>query len=271
MTRRTRSILLLLALASFAGVSAAHETWLLPASMRIRAGEPVALSLTSGMAFPADDFAIQPARVVRAEARLGKRIEQLKKPKLQAMSLRYLWTPRADGVAAIGIELGPRKLTLEPNLIEEYLQEIHASSVVRAQWDSMPSPKRWRESYVKHASSFIRVGPPRKDESWKSPLGLGLEIIPEADPTALSAGDKLPVRVMRRGKEIAGFALGARREGDSTATFVFTDGDGRATVRLPAQGRWLLFGTDLRPARERGLEWRSDFVTATIGVGSPSQ
>src|SRR3954469_20278230 len=119
MTRRTRSILLLIALCSFAGVSAAHETWLLPASMRIRAGETVALNLTSGMAFPADDFAIQPSRVIRAEARIGKRIEQLKRPTLQPMALQYLWTPRSSGVATIGIELGPRTLTLEPNLIEE--------------------------------------------------------------------------------------------------------------------------------------------------------
>jgi uncharacterized GH25 family protein len=271
MTRRTRSILLCVALLSFAGVAAAHETWLLPASMRIRAGETVALSLTSGMAFPADDFAIQPARVTRAEARLGKRIEQLKKPKLQSMSLQYLWTPRGNGVATIGIELGPRKLELEPKLIEEYFQEIHASSVVRAQWDSIPSPKRWRESYVKHASSFILVGPAGTDRSWSSPLGLGLEIIPETNPTTLSAGDTLKVRVMRRGLEIAGFAVGARREGESTETFVNTDGDGRAAIPLPRQGRWLLFGTDLRPARERGLEWRSDFVTTTIGVGSPSR
>ena len=254
-----------------AGVSAAHETWLLPASMRIRSGETVELSLTSGMAFPADDFAIQPSRVIRAEARLGKRIEQLKKPKLRPLALQYLWTPRANGVATIGIELGPRTLTLEPNLIEEYFQEIHASDVVRAQWDSIPSPKQWRESYVKHASSFIRVGPPGNDRSWASPLGLGLEIIPENNPTTLSAGDTLHVRVMRRGLEIAGFAVGARREGDSTETFVNTDGDGRAAIGLPKEGRWLLFGTDLRPARQRGLEWRSDFVTTTVGVGSPSR
>jgi hypothetical protein len=271
MSRQTRLIVLLVALFSVAGVSAAHETWLLPASMRIRAGETVALSLTSGMAFPADDFAIQAARVVRAEARLGKRIEQLKKPTTQPLSLRYLWTPRANGVATIGIELGPRTLTLEPNLIEEYFQEIHASDEVRAQWDSIPSPKQWRESYVKHASSFIRVGPPGNDKSWASPLGLGLEIIPESDPTALSAGDTLKVRVMRQGKEIAGFAVGARREGETTETFVNTDGDGRAAIAVPREGRWLLFGTDLRPARQRGLEWRSDFVTTTVGVGSPPQ
>src|SRR6476661_2992581 len=102
MNRRIQSILLFSALLCLTGVAAAHETWLLPASMRVRAGETVALSLTSGMAFPADDFAIQPSRVIRAEARLGKRIEQLRKPKLGAMSLQYLWTPKTTGVAAIG-------------------------------------------------------------------------------------------------------------------------------------------------------------------------
>ena len=35
----------------------AHDTWLLPQSMRVPVGQPVQLALTSGMAFPADDFA----------------------------------------------------------------------------------------------------------------------------------------------------------------------------------------------------------------------
>ena len=266
MKRSTRTVLFLLALVSLAGVSAAHETWILPASMRIRAGQPVALSLTSGMAFPADDFAIQPARVVRAQARLGGKIEQLPKPQLQSMALRYLWTPRTAGVATVAIELGPRTLELEPNLIGEYFDDINASDAVIAQWDSIPEPKRWRESYVKHASSFIRVGSPARDASWASPLGLGLEIVPETDPTALVAGANFRVRVMRRGVPLKGFSIGVRREGEPTSNNVPTDKNGRAWIQLPRAGRWILFGTDLRRVREPGLEWRSDFVTTTIGV-----
>lgn len=266
MKRRTRTALFLLALVSFAGVSAAHETWILPASMRVRIGQPVALSLTSGMAFPADDFAIQPARVVRAQARLGGKIEQLARPQLQTMSLRYLWTPRTSGVATIGIELGPRTLELDANLIGEYFDDIHATDAIIAQWDSVPEPKRWRESYVKHASSFIRVGSPVRDASWASPLGLGLEILPESDPTTFVAGANVPVRVMRRGVPLKGFFVGVRREGESTSNFVPTDNNGRAWILLPRAGRWILFGTDLRRVYEPGLEWRSDFVTMTIAV-----
>jgi uncharacterized protein DUF4198 len=266
MKRRTRAALILLALACLAGVSAAHETWILPPSMRVQVGQPIALSLTSGMAFPADDVAIQPARVVRAQVRLGGKIEQLPRPQLQRMSLRYPWRPRSSGVATIGIELGPRTLELDPNLIGEYFDEIHATDAVIAAWDAVPEPKRWRESYVKHASSFIRVGVPVRDASWASPLGLGLEIIPETDPTALVAGANFRVRVLRRGVPLPRFSIGVQREGERASNYVPTDKNGRAWIILPRAGRWILFGTDLRRVYEPGLEWRSDFVTTTIGV-----
>ena len=208
MKRRTRSTLILLALVCLAGVAAAHETWILPASMRVRVGQPVDLSLTSGMAFPADDFAIQPERVVRAEARLGGKTEQLAKPQLQKMALRYLWTPRTSGVATIGIELAPKTLDLDLNLIGEYFDEIHATDAVIAQWDSLPEPKRWRESYVKHASSFIRVGSPTRRQLGHAAWPRS-EIIPESDPTAYVAGTSVPVRVMRRGVALKGWRRSA--------------------------------------------------------------
>jgi uncharacterized GH25 family protein len=258
------------ALLAAAGLAAAHETWILPASMRIPVNKPVALDLTSGMGFPAEETAIDPKRVVKASARLGGTIEEIQRRIVRPKSLRFVWTPRLDGIGTIAIELAPKTLVLEPKLINEYYDEIHASPAIRAQWDSIPSPKQWRESYVKHATSFVRVGSPAYDTTWALPLGLGLEIIPERDPTALVAGQTLRVRVLRRGIPLGGFQVGARREGapESADVFVATDGTGHATIALPREGRWLLFGTDLRRARETGLEWRSDFVTTTIGVGA---
>jgi uncharacterized GH25 family protein len=258
------------ALLAAAGLAAAHETWILPASMRIPVNKPVALDLTSGMGFPAEETAIDPKRVVKASARLGGTIEEIQRRIVRPKSLRFVWTPRLDGIGTIAIELAPKTLVLEPKLINEYYDEIHASPAIRAQWDSIPSPKQWRESYVKHATSFVRVGSPAYDTTWALPLGLGLEIIPERDPTALVAGQTLRVRVLRRGIPLGGFQVGARREGapESSDVFVATDGTGRATIALPREGRWLLFGTDLRRARESGLEWRSDFVTTTIGVAA---
>jgi uncharacterized GH25 family protein len=120
--------------------------------------------------------------------------------------------------------------------------------------------------------TFVRVAPSNKDsawtadKSWTKPLGLGLELVPERDPTALRAGDTLIVRVLRKGVPLAGFSVGAIREGRSKATFFTTDAAGRAGVIVDADGRWLLNGTSLRHTKSGSTVWESDFVTATVHV-----
>ncbi len=254
------------ALLGSAGLAAAHETWLMPSSMRVAPGRTVELHLTSGMKFPASELPIDPTRVVRAEVRTGGNVERLRAPRATRRSLRYLWTPRQQGVATISIALKPRTLELEPKLIEEYLAEIRADSSVRTEWNAVPAPRRWREMYSKYATSFVRVGKAGQDSKWNSPTGLDFEIVPESDPTALSAGDALRIRVVLHGAPLAGFPVGARREGGTADTFVTTDASGQASVPVPKSGRWLLFGTHLKRANEPNLEWRSDFVTMTFAV-----
>jgi twitching motility protein PilT len=56
---------------------------------------------------------------------------------------------------------------------------------------------------VKHAKTYVRVGR-RADSSWSEPLGLGLEIVPTADPTSLRAGSPLQVRLLKDGQPLAG-------------------------------------------------------------------
>lgn len=259
-----------LILVGSAAIATAHETWLLPSSMRVAPGRPVTLSVTSGMAFPANETAIDPSRVVKADVRMNGGVEQLRSPRKTAGALQYVWTPKQTGVAAISVALAPRTLELEPKLIEEYLAEIRADAGVRAQWDSVPAPRRWRESYTKNATTFVRVGNPRDDMTWKLPQGLDFEIVPERDPTTLAVGDTLPIRVLLHNAPLGGFPVGARREGgkESADRFVTTNAAGRAAIVFHRAGRWLLFGTKLHRVREPGLEWRSEFVTMTFAVAS---
>ncbi|HEY2898744.1 MAG TPA: DUF4198 domain-containing protein, partial [Gemmatimonadaceae bacterium] len=196
----------------------------------------------------------------------------LPRPTAAALRLEYMWTPRAAGVASVGIELQPKTLVLAPHLIDEYLNEIDASDAIRAAWKSLGAKQKWTESYTKHAMTFVRVAPAKSDsawiadKSWTRPLGLALEIVPERDPTALRAGDTLVVRVLRHGVPVSGFSVGAIREGRSKAIFFHTDAAGRAGVIVDADGRWLLNGTSLRRSTGGATVWESDFVTATVHV-----
>jgi uncharacterized GH25 family protein len=265
-SRFVPSLLPALLCATLSTAAFAHDTWLLPQRSTAAPGSSMTLDLTSGMAFPALDYAIKPDRVARASVRLAGKTSPVKNRKSAAHSLRFNALLPEPGVATIWVELAPKSLDLTPPKVKEYLDEIGASPEIRRAYEAAPEPRRWREVYVKHAKTFVRVGQPQEDRSWSEPAGMALEIVPEMDPSALHAGDELSVRVIRQGKPAASFPLGIVREGDAHGTLKSTDAEGRVTFRLDRAGRWMLRGTDLRRSAQPGMDWESDFTTLTLAV-----
>ncbi|MEO7362999.1 MAG: DUF4198 domain-containing protein [Gemmatimonadaceae bacterium] len=131
----------------------------------------------------------------------------------------------------------------------------------------MPRPKQWRESYSKHGSSFVRVGASARDSSWQAPLGMGFELVPKDNPTELRAGQTVQVRVLRGGVPVANLEVGFQFENETHVSFATTDKNGRASMKLSKEGRWLINSTNLRRTRKPNLEWESDFATMTVAVG----
>lgn len=242
----------------------AHDTWLLPTSRFVSPGATVDLDLTSGMAFPQLETAIKPDRVAKSGYRLGGQTSTLQK-QAGSKSLRLRAPLAKEGVATLWVGLAPKSIELKPDQVKEYLDEIGAPAAVRQAWQEQ-TPKRWRELYTKHAKTFVRVGRPAADLSWGEPAGMALEIVPEKDPTQLSAGMELPVRVLRNGAPLPGFAVGLVRQGESQGTLRTTDAQGRIAFKVDRPGLWLLRATDLRKSARQDTDWESDFATMTFEV-----
>jgi len=266
MRRSIRVLAFTLAAIVTAAAARAHDTWLLPAKFRAAAGGKVELALTSGMAYPASETAIDPARIERSGLRLGGKTTALTVGEKGKDSLALAGAIPSAGVATLFVELHPRTLDLTPEEVEEYLAEIGAPPSVRERYLAAPAPRRWRETYTKHAKTFVRVGEASADRSWAEPLGLAFELVPEGDPTALKPGQELAVRLLRGGKPAAGMAIGLVREGSPEGVLRTSDGAGRATFPLPRAGRWLLRATELRPVDGKDVDWESDFATLTFEV-----
>jgi hypothetical protein len=257
-----------------ATIASAHDTWLISMANFTRVNSSTRVDLTSGEHFAAAEFAIEPGRVVRAVVRENGAIADLPRPKVAGKALAYTWKPTIDGTATLGIELKPRTLVLQPKLIDEYLGEIDATPEIRAQWKALGGKRQWTEAYTKHALTFFQVAPEsrepgaraRADSSWARPIGLGLELVPERDPTELTHGDTLTIRVLLHGAPLQGFSVGAIREGRDKTIFSKTDVAGRAVIVFDAPGRWLLNGTYLRRSTRATTVWESDFVTATFHI-----
>ena len=219
----------------------AHDTWLQSTTPSVLPGEAVVLQLTSGNGFKGVESGPQPDRVIKSNLR----------------------------IAGFAVELKPRDLELKPELIEEYFEEIHAGASLRAEWEKVPVPRRWRERYIKSATTFVRVGEPAAaDRTWAEPAGLSLEIVPQRDPTRLKAGDLLKVQLLMHGKPLPGLPLGFVADGERHHHVVTTDSNGFAEAPVDHPGRWLVHGTYLKRSAEKNLEWESVFSTLVVDVAA---
>lgn len=243
----------------------AHDTWLIPDQFNLTPKSTVTLDMTSGMEFPKLDVGPKPERVQSAQCRLAGKTFDITNKSAAPNSLQFKTELADAAVATFWVKLPARSIELKPEEVKEYLDEVDAPDALRKEWAEMKE-QRWRESYTKHPKTFARVGEPSADLSWAEPAGMFLEIVPEKDPTALKAGDDLPVRVLKDGKPFAGFSLNAVSAGQAKGETRKTDSDGRVTFRVGTAGRWLLRGTDIRKSNQPETDWESDFTTLTLEV-----
>jgi uncharacterized GH25 family protein len=266
--RRTAAVAALLA-AVAAAPAWAHDTWLLPAQAKARAGGPVTFAMTSGMAFPAEDAAIDADRVARSGVRLAGAQQPFARLDASEHALKLTAPLERPGIATVWVELRPRTIELKPDQVAHYVEEVGAPPDVLARWQATPEPRRWREAYRKHAKTFVRVAePPAGDRSWAEPVGSPAELVPEQDPTALVAGGELTVRLLRDGAPATGANVALVRAGEEQAVVRATNAEGKVTFSLPRGGWYLLKSTYLRPAAGGELDWEADFATLTFEVAS---
>jgi uncharacterized GH25 family protein len=264
---RTRLLLATVLFIASSVFASAHDTWLIPDKFSVVPKSVVTLDLTSGMEFPKLDVGPKPERVESAKCRLAGRTFDMKDKSAAANSLQLKAELVEAGIATLWVKLPPKALELKPDEVEHYLEEVSPPEELRRQWAEM-NPKRWRELYAKHQKTFVRVGQPLSDSSWREPVGTFLEIVPEKDPTAVKAGDEFPVRVLKDGAPLAGFSLNAVAANQAKGETRQTDAEGRVTFRLEKPGAWLLRGTDIRKSAKPDTDWESHFVTLTLEVAA---
>jgi uncharacterized GH25 family protein len=241
----------------------AHDTWLLPAHFRIEPGGTLELALTSAMDFPNPETPVKPERLAEAKLRLGgttSPLESISQPRVLALRTRV---PEV-GIAVAWVATRERSLELTAEQVTHYLEEVGATDTIGRQWERS-GRKPWRETYAKRAKSIVRVGEDA-DDSWKRPVGLDLELLPESDPTRLSVGDTLRLRLLWRGEPLAGLAVGAVAGTPAKPALAHTDAEGRVSFVLSKAGPWLVRATRIVPSQARPGEWDSVFTTLTCEV-----
>ena len=246
----------------------AHDTWL-----AWRDGAPpsqVWLAIGTGEQFPRFSSPIERADVDEAGCREADgRVVPLQAQRVQGAALWLQASLGAGGTADQGVgcwaQTRPRRLELTAADVQTYLHEIRAPRALLDRWASEAlAGAVWIERFSKHARIERHRG---GDGAPRQPSGLALDIVIEG--AAPAVGQEFLVRVLHEGRPLAGQALQLLGEQAPLGLWLQTDDEGRARVRLPMAGRWLLRGTDLRPPEKTGEPWRSRFMTLAFEVPEP--
>lgn len=262
-----------LLLAGLAGMAAAHETWFAPgpdaAAPRTR------LALGTGEQYPVHQSSpgLQPAP--QAACRLAD-------GRVQAMSVArdtpaaLLLDAPAAGARQCWASVPAHEVTLAPAKAAVYLDEIRAPEAVRQAWAARvmqlgPAQAVWRERFVKNARIVLSAeatapadrAEPAGAQAAATASALPLDIVPEALPAA--PGGWLRVQVLRDGQPLPGLSLQVASASAGLGFWLRSDAQGRAALRLPLAGAWLVRGTELRT---EGDGFSSRWATLALEVAA---
>ena len=170
-----------------------------------------------------------------------------------------------NGVATVWVDLKPREIELTEDKVTEYLDEIGATDELRTLWQARKGRGKWQESYAKHAKTIVAVGDTAGDQSWATPVGMPLELVPISNPLTARSEQKLTVQILREGKPLPRWPIGMIVKGQQRRQFETSDAEGKVTFALRQAGEALLYAVHLRPQGD-GPRWQSDFTTLTLKV-----
>ena len=129
------------------------------------------------------------------------------------------------------------------------------------------------ENYSRRAKSIVQVGPADASSQRQVtlPLGLPLEIIPEANPYAQPQPRTLPVRVIYEGDPLEGALVKLTHLEDDANPLEthLTDRMGRAIFVMPTEGSWLLNVIWTKPL-PRSRETDFETIFSSLSFGFPS-
>jgi len=237
---------------------AAHDLYLVVDGNKVcaRVGEHFPESMST---MPANRPGLWQARGAGAPAKLTGTVEEAKK---------QLCAPLPEKAPVVEMTVNPVFIRLQAKDFNGYIEGEGFKSVIAARKAKGATESEGRELYSRYTKLIL---PGAGAEGTKA-LGHVAEIVPEKSPDQLKAGEALPVRVMFRGKPLAGVRVsavyaGAKLEGHTYPVNAETDVNGRAQLKLDRPGLWYARLIHMVPAEnDPDIDWRSFFVTLTFEV-----
>jgi uncharacterized GH25 family protein len=258
---------------SLAAIAAGHVFWVQPMFFSPKVGDIVKINLRVGDTFPGErtprnDEKIETFIVVGPrgqEPALGR----------DADTTAAIYRPKEPGTYVIAYRSKPSSVSLPADKFEAYLKEKGLEKIIGKRAESGQSERPGSEIYSRSAKAFLRCGDASTPDAAKKDLSFRVEIIPDADPAALRAGESFGLVVKSEGKPLENALIEARTPDHTTIKLTArTDSAGHASFTLPHAGMWIIDTVDMLPAAlDSGADWESIWASLAFEVraGEPAK
>jgi uncharacterized GH25 family protein len=276
LNHRSVGILLGLLVCSRASLVMAHDFWLQPSEYWISADVLTPMTLQVGHGLFRQRSPIPARRITRFEAIApkGAPIDLHEHLRLGQAAEDGDFRFTTPGAYVLVLQTDDGAQTHLPSIrFNDYLKVEGLTPALEQRMRLHQMDADGSERYSRCAKSIVQVGPPGAGTQAQvsKPVGLPLEIVPEANPYGAPRSASLPVRVMYAGRPLAGALVKLTDLKNDASPFEvhLTDHDGRASFVMPTSGSWLLnvIWTKALPHSEE-----TDFETvfSSLSFGFPS-
>ncbi|NNU81332.1 DUF4198 domain-containing protein [Halovulum dunhuangense] len=239
--------------------AAAHEFWIAPDRHLVEPGTEIALEVLVGEMLAGEGWTPEPSQLTRYALVQGQTEVPVADPRVAP----------PDGLSSVVLETTGSLLRF--SVWQDFVDYVTFEGL-----DDIPDLHRelglpetgFTEAYFRNARALIQTGPVREDDR-DAPTGMPFDIVADANPHGLQAGDMLPVRLLWMGDPLPDHPLAVfstDAAGEVRRLLLRSDADGRLEVPLQS-GRMLLNSVELLPARAGvGAEWISVWSSLSFEV-----
>ena len=253
----------------FAGAPlAAHEFWLEVTDYKPGKGDVVAVTHFVGENFKGESFPFVGNWFKRYEIADAKQTRNAESTDGNDPALKL--TLSEPGLTILAYQSNPNAITFETwAKFKKYLKDEGLEGFEAAHRNKGKPQTGIHEYYTRCAKALIGVaGGKGADRA----VGLPLELVALRNPYDLSAGDRLPVRVLFKGKPVGGVLIKAfDKETPMKPLRVRTDTAGRAEIPLLKSGVYLLNAVHMMEPTDIDVKgqtyhWQSMWASLTFAL-----
>lgn len=260
---------LVLLIASLNTVNA-HDYWISPTDFRPSAGQVVPIQLYVGDHFKGEiERDLSEKMTVDFQLHSAAGTRDILDPELYGM--KPIGRPQFNtpGTNILSLQRDWAMIEMEGPKFHQYLEHEGLTEIIKQRIEAGEKDQPATERYRRYLKSIVVVGG-EDNQIWKTKLGHKLEIIPLANPSDSTVGEKLEFRVILDDKPLANVQLAAlgKSEDKTTDKHARTNAEGKVSFTIEHSGFWMVRLVHLRRCAEDEADWESFWSSLTFSVES---